>query len=138
MVVVTRSLGLLCSLLLVLPPGWCCAAGVAACCGKQQPVEKQEAPQTAKNCCCCPEPSDQKCNRRNSTAKPSKPAKSCCCESLPSLLTEKADQWPDLVAMPLVILVEELVFDASDRIDSGHVFVDSSPPLHVLHCVWMC
>jgi hypothetical protein len=137
-----RSLALLCSVLLALPPGWCCMVGSAPCCNQCQPVKNEKVPSTHpsshKSCCCSSETTEQNSNCPAPSPKPSTPVKPCCCEKAPSSLPEGARLLPDLFVVPLAVLVELPFSNGIDRAAAGPALVDTSPALHVLHCVWLC
>ncbi|HEV3146634.1 MAG TPA: hypothetical protein VGZ47_22290 [Gemmataceae bacterium] len=138
MAMLTRSLVLLCSLLLALPQGWCCLVGAAPCCNQQQPAEKQELPAKHKSCCCCQELTEHECSKPVPAPKPGKPLKACCCEKALTALPNVERQLPDLVALPLAVSVDVPLFHAVNRIESARRFAVSPFPLHVFHCVWLC
>jgi len=110
----------------------------APCCGKQQPVEKREAASKHKPCCCCSESAEQTPSPPKPEPKPRTPVKPCCCEKAPTVPSDLARIIPDLAAVALFVPVEPGLLESAVRTPSGSVFVDSSPPLHILHSVWLC
>ncbi len=139
MATLARSLALLSSLLLALPPGWCCSVGLAACGEKPPLAEKQEnAPPSHKGCCCCPEALQTEPAESAPAPKPNKPVTSCCCEKQPTALPDTGWHLPDWDVSPPAIPVARLSVVRGVPGPTGRVFVASSPPLYVLHCVWLC
>lgn len=118
----SKLLVLTSALLLALPPGWCCAA----------PSPKDaDLPVQPTHPCCQHEQStpDQK-------PAPAQPVQKCCCDNDLASPPSPETTSPDLaisipVAIPAPALHATGVSDLS--------FTDfSSPPLHVLQCVWRC
>jgi hypothetical protein len=123
---VRRILVHLCSVLLATPIGWCCwlpvvhaadeKAEVAKCCccvPKEKPVKPQGAPEPSRSCCC--DPLLVASSTSELTGKEATPA-------LPAVLVPSAS----ITAISLAIALNP---------PSLH---DPSPPLHLLHCLWLC
>jgi hypothetical protein len=139
-VVLPRSLAILSGLLLALPQGWCCFFGVADCCAKPQQTQKEEsAPPTPKrSCCCCLEQPSGEPTDSEPVPPPTKPAKSCCCEKQPTAPPKAVQQLPDLDALPSTLPIPLTTDAREESVPAGQVFIGPSPPLHVLHCIWLC
>jgi hypothetical protein len=133
-----RFLCLLSSLLLALPPGWCCPGRLAPFRERPQPTEKREDATPHKGCCCCPKILQQRPTDSAPVPKPSNPIKSCCYEKPPMVLPDLGRQMLDLAVVPFAVVVQVPLLAGSECIEPAHVFVASSPPLHVLECVWLC
>lgn len=144
---VCRVLSLACGLLLALPPGWCCGLTGGACCGSP-PFQNPEAGCRDEGCarpacgggCCCAEPPAPISTLPADAPKPhpDRPCDTVCCERAPAAVPKVEQPLPDLgpagVEVPLVLV--------PDR-DTGTVRADAPPrsafpPLHLLHCVWLC
>lgn len=122
---VSYPLALLCGLILALPPGWC-----AAFCRAATP------PEQAGHCSsCCPaerhEPTPAPCRQA--------PPLKCCCADIDRTTPPSPEKLPlDLsFAVPLTSL------DLEGRSAAGALLEQTgpraaAPPLHLLHCVWLC
>ena len=121
-----RSLVLCNAFLLALPQGWCCFVPVPSAC-------PNEAPANAK-CSHCSR--DVKHEPSAPTPEPAKPDKVCCCQSdtLAGLNAEKFQLDPGLVA-PVSAAADIPLPNRSAEIARCHLL---SPPLHLVHCVWLC
>jgi hypothetical protein len=128
MAVFVRILALWSAFLLALPQGWCCFLALPT-------VRSAEAP--AKVTACCHRSDGVKHEPKAQAPQPAKPLKACCCQ-------------PDTVAGPSA---EKLTMDlgqvaaaaAAADVPIAHAPGDLvrgpyllSPPLHLLHCVWLC
>lgn len=115
-----RSLAWLTSLLLIAPQGWCCSS---------PPQAEKNAPET-KQCCHCPESSDQP-----EIPEPSKP---CEC-GLDSTVPAGAETFnPDLVLVSLPVGIEAGLTGGLSLGLAAPAPHSLSPPLQLLHCVWLC
>lgn len=126
-----RSLALAVSLFLALPPGWCCSAVAAFAFSSSEEAAK-------KSCCCCVETPAQTPAQSPAKAPPVDPCSSPCCERLPTLLVAAYDGVQDFAAPIMVAVIE---FPPPPAVESVSPFVpvdDSSPPLRILLCTWLC
>jgi hypothetical protein len=134
MSVFVRSLALCNALLLVLPQGWCCFLPVPTACPEQTPAK-------AADCCPCKEGTKQKpaTPKPAPTQEPAKPFKTCCyCQ--PATFTEPRSEKVHLDFGPAVPLIAS-TFDAAPAGTADLttcVYLSDSPPLQLLHCVWLC
>ena len=112
--------------LLVMPLGWCCWLVPSLA------VARTETPEPA--CCCC-------CDREeNAPAKPKEApdVPPCCCKPLPmAFLTMPDDTDAPLPALP-VMFESPQDFIADFMWMQAVIHIDPSPPLHILHCLWLC
>jgi hypothetical protein len=117
-----------CCLLIALPIGWCCCL----------PTANAEESVAKPTCCCC---GDQE------TPTPSKPAPTpktppCCCqETIAALSTSWQEGGPD--AIPFAFLPADFddwreEFSAFAHEPSLPSWLDTSPPLQILYCTWLC
>jgi hypothetical protein len=119
MAIILRGLAFLAALVLMAPQGWCCGAGVHA--SREQSKEP-----------CCP------CQQKHEeTPKPvPHPAKDCQCQ-VDSVASPSEKPAFDLAVVPLVSpLPEPALADPTHHADLD--FEPHSPPLQLLHCVWLC
>jgi hypothetical protein len=127
---VVSSLVLAASLVLVLPHGWCCILVRTARAGSQP------APKTQHSCCC-----------RTPISKPVPanqgplPAKPCPCDDRQTVMASFAPlEKPK--AQPTFATVEPsfdlLALAASNSVQAYSPVHPSSPPVHVIDCVWLC
>ena len=133
-----RSLALCNAFLLVLPQGWCCFLPVPTVCTDQALAKTTD-------CCHCsnsaqqkPEASDDvKQEPKAPTPEPVKPV-TCCCQpdalAGPNGENVRLDLGP---AVPLIATAPDLasVGNAGQTSFGSH---SHSPPLQLLHCVWLC
>jgi hypothetical protein len=140
MAMLTRSLALLCSLLLTLPPGWCCITSLAPCCNQHQPAQEPEAPSAPvkHKSCCHHQSTQQKCNDPSPAPKPISPGKVCACEKAPLALNEVARPVLDLLVTPLATLADLSLAKPSAQSELSRIFNPSSSRLYISHCVWLC
>jgi hypothetical protein len=120
------------AVLTFLPVGWCCWLPAAHA---DEPKAADAAP-----CCCCAEKPAPKPKQTPSEETPQLP--SCCCDPQPALAPD------DAVAVPRskLVLALDAVFNTSDIVavevstwqPLSAVLRTHSPPLHLLHCVWLC
>lgn len=72
-------------------------------------------------------------------SRPGRPAKVCGCPRPPVTLQPKTALDLDPVAVAPVIIPADVLPVCAGRREAGPVpFVASSPPIHVLQCVWLC
>jgi hypothetical protein len=122
-----RILVHLCSILLATPIGWCCWLPVV------QAAEKAEEA----DCCCCT--AKEKPAPAKSREAPSR-APTCCCDPQPGVssasdVTGKAPA----PALPAVLVSFSSVAALSSALALAPPSLhDPSPPLHILHCLWLC
>src|SRR5437588_9238821 len=127
--VFVRSLVFCNALLLALPQAWCCFVPLPTACPDEAPVEVAE---------CCPCSDSVKQKPAAPTPEPAKPLKACCCQP-DTLAGPNAEKFHlDLgVVAPVSATAPDLPLpNAPGQIDHGFHLL--SPPLHVLHCVWLC
>lgn len=129
----------LCGILLVLPPGWCCHLQVSPC----RPTagvathEVQQAAIPLSECCCCSTPDSTEGNSKAPTDKPA-PVKKSCCESTPVIMPEKERvKEQDFLSIPVSLIMGN-DWIVVHKLPCGTPVFDWSPPLHLLHCVWLC
>jgi hypothetical protein len=124
-----RSLVLCNALLLVLPQGWCCLLfAQTACQGK--------APAKAADCCHCS--GGAKHEPSAPTPQPAKPFKACCAQSDALARSSGEIVHPDLgLALPLIAKVSGHP-SFGKPVQASFDFHSHSPPLQLLHCVWLC
>lgn len=116
------------TVLLALPQGWCCLV----------PRMLPKAKDAEAACCCCHVQSEAPKPQEPKPAEPSDPFV-CCCE--PREATQDQGVSLDLAFLPIAFV------PAIDLIPPVHPILTASrdrssdsadPPLHVLHCVWLC
>ncbi|HMF17451.1 MAG TPA: hypothetical protein VKE98_09610 [Gemmataceae bacterium] len=144
----SRSLALATSFMLLLPPCWCCYLGAGECCGSKQKSccasEKKEAPAKSESRCpfCQEDPDSSKPSPQAPSSKPGKsnePAKSVCCEQAPIDRPAKENPLPDVSVSILGYALLEIPTTPAMHGDGPvEVLLISSPPVHILHCVWLC
>ncbi len=127
-----RILVHLVSVLIVMPFGWCCWLPTAA-------AEQPKAPM--ENCCCShAKPAKSPAPAKPAEEKPETP--SCCCELAPvAVLTDVPDGTdlkPVVVLAVLPTSIDEISLDACVGWLTAPFLHLNSPPLHLLHCVWLC
>ena len=138
----SRSLALVTSFMLLLPPCWCCYLGAGECCSaeKQQVGNTQPAEEESPCPCCAHDSKDP--SQKNPSSKPNNPDKPAklCCEQTPIDRATSHQPLPDLtVLIPGHSLFETPPLPAAIAVsDFAPVLVGSPPPVHVLHCVWLC
>jgi hypothetical protein len=131
---VRRILVHLCSLLVLMPFGWCCWLPVL----RAQESSKEKAAENPAPCCCCvpkPAPAPEQPKEES----PQTP--SCCCEPQPAALLSAPVKAPTIFdALAIVASVVgapiTLPFLTIPAEIPGHHA--NSPPLHLLHCLWLC
>lgn len=129
-----RSLVVCNAFLLALPQGWCCFLPVPTGCPDQTPAK-------AADCCPCGDGAKQKPTTPKSapTPEPDKPCKTCCyCQ--PATFTgpssEKVHHDLGLAAPFIISTFDAALHIAPDLTACG--YRSHSPPLQLLHCVWLC
>lgn len=144
-----RVLALACGVLLALPPGWCCKATAGECCGHPLPSTPATAPagccatkacsgHTCADDCCRKEPAQDRSAPVPKPQQPDRPCDTACCDRPPTDAPK--------VERPVIDLGPVGVQDAfTAPADPGAVVAlvsapprSAFPPLHVLHCVWLC
>jgi hypothetical protein len=67
--------------------------------------------------------------------------RSCCCDREPALSSMSEPAGKERAAAPSAVLAPTLelapAIDVARFIES-HFFYNPSPPLNLLHCVWLC
>jgi len=127
------TLVLFCGLTLVLPPGWCCVMVAAPCCqGKKHREPARETP-------VCPHCQSETPSAPGDDA-PVKPKRGpvCCCDKELPTLASRTTPTPQAVA--IVTAVEETAA-APSPLSSSTLWLavhSGLPPLHILHCLWLC
>ncbi len=131
-----RSLVLCNAFFLVLPQGWCCFLPVPTACPDQAPAKTAD-------CCHCSQSVTQEQEKQEPEAparspEPVKPVKTCCCQ--PDTLAGPNGEKVQLdlgPAVPFIATAPELApVGSPGRTSFG--FHSHSPPLQLLHCVWLC
>src|SRR5262245_48834221 len=114
------------ALLLALPPGWCCA---------KTEGQPEKVPAKAKHCCCCQEHSRKPDSGPNRL--PTIPYKNCQCQK-----DSTAPQNPESLTLDPGIAItlppDNSNGHAARNIQLHDASSFSSPPLHVLQCLWRC
>ncbi len=113
---------------IALPIGWCCWLSVYAFASEVKAAKPV--------CCCC----------KDETTTPKTPAKPtpkapllCCCEPMPATTPETFGDYPAIdvsISTPLVSSADRLA--NYSQIDLTNDAPGPSPPLNLLHCVWLC
>jgi hypothetical protein len=124
-------LALSAALLLALPPGWCCAAPQRAEVGTRS---------VAEHGCCHGGPTHPDHgtapDREEAPAAPTSP---CCCVTEATTPASQETPAPDPASAPLVLPVPAVdLAPAVPGFTRGTRFHVPSPPLRLLHCVWLC
>jgi hypothetical protein len=116
------------ALLLALPPGWCCVSPA-------QTVDSKAKTPPPRNCCHCSEANESQ--QTSLPAKPTVPSVPCCKAGSFTVAAspEKTVKMPvaDTVAFSLRLIE---VADVHPVTICGLPI--SSPPLHLLNCLWLC
>jgi hypothetical protein len=120
------------SVLIVMPWGWCCWLPTA-------PAEKAKE-DTKSSCCSHAKQTKNVAPVKPTEEKPGPPA--CCCDPLPlAILGDVPDGTDGNPAVALAV-VPEILSGTSLGTCAGWFPVPflqgKSPPLHLLHCVWLC
>jgi hypothetical protein len=112
------------SLVIAVPVGWCCRAPL---------IQANEDSGTGE-CCCCAE-------RKNPPSEAPAPP-TCCCEPTPAaVLGCSQDEIKQAASEPLAAASWPTVYHSFASAENEQPVVISlgrSPPIHVLHCVWLC
>jgi hypothetical protein len=134
------------ALILVLPPGWCCAASGGRCCGHvavlgATPDTPAPTCSKCKACsggCCCTKVEGRRPAPPQSPAQPAPARKADCCErqqvAAPKVELPTLDGFAAALEPPLLLTADLL----AERFGVGVSPRCASPPLHLLHCVWLC
>lgn len=127
-----QILVLVCAIELALPTGWCCRIDAAV-----EPSE-DSAPAPAPACCCCcpvaqPEPTT---SEAADAPRPAAPL-ACCCKPRQAALQK------DIPAGETIgVVYWQTSFAVAVSMGSPQRSADFvpilSPPLHLLHSVWLC
>jgi hypothetical protein len=145
---VGRVLAFVCGVVLALPPGWCCKATAGGCCGPALPSPPAPAPAgccTSKSCAseacarsCCPkEPADERPAPAPTHPKPNRPCDTACCEQAPTI-APKVEPPVDLGPVGVQTTFTETADPEAVAVLVGVPPRAAFPPLHILHCVWLC
>ncbi len=127
-------------LMVLLPPGWCCYVGGGTCCEESIPKTADAAPAPCDGCsrgCCCPP-------NRPASAKPAqpkspRPIKTCCCCQKYTADRPKPSRGPAVVAAPALLpTVVPMPADLGEPLPAEPWPIVFLPPLHLVHCVWLC
>jgi hypothetical protein len=137
---VYRTLAVVCGLLLALPPGWCYLLSRGQCC-VPTPVAKKATPQNCPKCSgtspdpeegthCPPGPSPPR--------EPGEPCQSGCCLYQPTAVPKT--ELPGVAFGPADgELVHFLTCPARSVGHRPNIPAHpTTPPLYVLHCIWLC
>ena len=128
---ILQFLAFLTSLHLALPAGWCCALTKGTCCDRPTTTAAKEP---APNCCCCP--AEETTEPTPDPTPP--PEKSWCCEREPTILSSSDFFGVDLSFAHAVDLFHPVPKPSLSPAKSDRTWAYHSPPLNVLHCVWLC
>lgn len=117
------------ALLLALPPGWCC----------QDWAPRHEVKPAARSCCAArvehpPEDSPQQ---------PGSRLNECCCDRSATVSGKSVADKDDLRDGALLLALADPAptqgnLAPHSMLLEEEVFRDAGPPLHILHCVWLC
>jgi hypothetical protein len=116
-----------CSFLLAVPVGWCCWLPTL------RSSEKEP------ECCCCAKPETPAPTKKQ----PETPeAPSCCCDPQPAAILSKFNDRSHVLvdALPAVFAgASAELHTTCIGLTSPIAFLNApTPPLRVLHCVWLC
>jgi hypothetical protein len=129
--VLFRALVLACGTLLALPPGWCCLFGRGYCCGARPEAKAAcSCAKTAEAACCCKE-------KPSEPLKPPPEKSRCCVRDLtvaPKVDPPTGGLAVAVLAGPPALLADLTTFSFSPTLPTTL----STPPLHLLYCVWLC
>jgi len=114
-----------CSLLLVVPVGWCCWLPTL------RASEKAPEPE----CCCCAK-TEKPAPTKDAPKAPEAP--SCCCDPQPAAILSKPNDRSHAPIDALAADVAEFHKLCIGLTSPIPLLNDPSPPLRVLHCVWLC
>jgi hypothetical protein len=131
--VTKRPLVLAFCVLLALPPGWCCVLPVCTARGTER------APSEERHDCC------KHCPHREDRAKPPvpmapapEPCALCCQPSLDRLPPASPEKVQPDLSLPTPLLPMPVLIAEVSGVVADVSLPDPSPPLNVLHCVWLC
>lgn len=116
-----------CCWLVVMPVGWCCWL--------IPPTIDAEAESPPQTCCCCPVSDESPAPSKDLPQAPP-----CCCDPVPAAYLTLPDD--EVVPTPSLVFTFVVNLDLLFHSVTEHlltVAIDPSPPpLHVLHCIWLC
>jgi hypothetical protein len=146
---VGRVLTLTCCVLLTLPPGWCCEVAAGQCCGPTLPptttapaveycTSKACSGTTCAHGCCSKEPASQHETPAPTPQKPSRPCDTTCCEHPPIAAPKVERPVIDLGAIGIQDVYSVTAPGRAITIPVDEPPRSAFPPLHILHCVWLC
>jgi hypothetical protein len=132
----TNLVAIAASLLLALPPGWCCWSASATGREPARLVDAQSIPQS--HSCCQHHKAAKTPKQSPATPRlPMHPGQSACC--VPQhVVPAKASPASILFAPPIVLPFAAFAASPIELALSPIWFVVHSPPLNILHCVWLC
>lgn len=138
-------LSLACGVLLGLPPGWCCVASGGQCCGREPLlVTDTPTPTNRSGCtvcagrCVCPPRAKQPPAPAKAPEQQQSPCQYACCESAPAAAPKVDSSLFDLGTAALEAPFTLVPVAPADSVRVSVPPRSSFPPLHVLHCVWLC
>lgn len=145
---VGRVLAFVCVVVLALPSGWCCQATAGGCCGPALPsapapasagccTSEACASKTCARSCCSKETADERPAPAPTQPKPNRPCDTACCEQAPTI-APKVELPVDLEPVGIRTTFTETVDPEAEVVSVGVPPRSAFPPLHVLHCVWLC
>lgn len=150
---VGRVLALACGVLLALPPGWCCGATAGECCGPlplsaPAPVKSPACPGKACSSKAC---SSKGCSgscgptvpvRSSATPtqpqKPDRPCDTACCERPQAAAPKVEHHVIDLGTVGVLVAFTDPFGTGAESVVVSVPPRSAFPPLHILHCVWLC
>jgi hypothetical protein len=124
-----RLLALIAAASLALPPGWCC--------GLIQPRTPKSKSEPRPHRCCAHVPRPAKQDPKPAPCPPVPRPAFCCRLDIP--LPGKPQLRPDIsyAAEPVSVAAAYPTVERPALAD-GLDFIGPSPPLQILHCVWLC
>lgn len=128
-------MALVAAALVALPPGWCCRLVSARGCMPAETAKAAAAPQPLS---CCHHKPVQKQPSPCAPQSPAKPGQMLCCFPQPTVPQKTSWQAPDLAMLPFEQPVVLALGTLSPSLPEPAWFVVNSPPLNLLHCVWLC
>lgn len=118
-----------CCMLIALPIGWCCWL----------PSVRANEDTVKPTCCCC---GDQETPTPSKPAPPTPKVPPCCCEPIPVVLSDSSrDESPvqvSFVFLPANFNVWHDAFAVMEHRSLSPDRIDTSPPLQILFCTWLC
>lgn len=130
---VARLLALFTALVLAFPPCWCCVARRAA---ETEAAPSEKSPQPSSCCCHVPPPILPEQDRPEETPIP---CKSCCCCQQHAVQPKSPEAAaPEAAVAPLALTGVPQVVPVAVSVSGDLTLHDSSPPVRVRNCIWLC